>query len=314
MLNKIKLHVFGDSFTQTFKSHQSGGSAWGKKYMDYIGEVPDSYTEIISNHFDFDLKNYAIGGCSNYTIFDTFLEKRKEISQEDIVIFGWTAINRFRIANHQNRYVDILPNTPHPKQNDDVDLITTQEIAINRDSYNVYWKEIENFIIVINELLKSNQVYHWSWVQPSTNVVDAIWSEENQKDKNVMMAKSWKNLDIDVKNAIGRSCDVLLDMSKPFDIEEIKSLVSDGKRVFGVNVELCPLSNLGPFNNTFNCVEYNTTNHKKECFKLFIPYYSYETIRQETNGNIPDIHYSRNGHKELANTFIDLIETKKPID
>ena len=77
MLNKIKLHVFGDSFTQTFKSHQSGGSAWGKKYMDYIGEVPDNYTEIIANHFDFDLKNYAVGGCSNYTIFDKFFENRK---------------------------------------------------------------------------------------------------------------------------------------------------------------------------------------------------------------------------------------------
>ena len=79
MLNKIKLHTFGDSFTQTFKSHQSGGSAWGKRYMDYIGEVPENYTEIISNHFDFDLKNHAIGGCSNYTIFDTFLENRKNI-------------------------------------------------------------------------------------------------------------------------------------------------------------------------------------------------------------------------------------------
>lgn len=313
MDNKIKLHVFGDSFTQSFSSHMRSGSAWGKKYMEYIDEIPENFCEIISNHFDYDLKNYAVGGCSNYTIFDKFIEYKKDISKDDIVIFGWTAINRFRIANHQNIYVDILPNTPHPKQNDDVDLITTQEISINRDSYNIYWKELENFIKIINEILKNNQTYHWTWVTPSTNVSDTIWSDENLRVRNVMMAKSYKNLDIDVRNAIGRSCDVLLDMAKPFDIEEIKSIVNEGKRVFGVNVELCPLSNLGPFYNTFRCVEYNTTNHKKECFKLFIPHYGYETIREETNGNIPDIHYSRNGHKELSNTFIDLIETKKPI-
>jgi hypothetical protein len=313
MLNKVKLHVFGDSFTQTFKSHRSGGSAWGNKYMDYIGEVPENYTELIANHFDYDLHNHAVGGCSNYTIFDKFFENRKNISQGDIVIFGWTAINRFRIANHQNRYVDILPNTPHPKQNDDVDLRTTQEIAINRHSYSIYWKELEQFVKIINELLKNNIVYHWSWCLPSSTIVDNIWSEDNLSHKNVMMARSWKNIDIDVKNAIGRSCDLLLDLAKPFDMDEIKSLVNSGKRVFGVNIELAPLNILGPFYQTFNCSEYNTINHKKECFKLFIPYYNYETINEETNGNIPDIHYSRNGHKELANTFIELLETKKPI-
>jgi hypothetical protein len=314
MLNKVKLHVFGDSFTQTFKSHITGGSAWGNKYMDYIGEVPENYTELIANHFDYDLYNHAVGGCSNYTIFDKFFENRKNISQGDIVIFGWTAINRFRIANHQNRYVDILPNTPHPKQNDDVDLRTTQEIAINRDSYSIYWKELEQFVKIINELLKNNIVYHWSWSLPSSTIVDNIWSEDNLSHKNVMMARSWKNIDIDVKNAIGRSCDLLLDLAKPFDMDEIKSLVNSGKRVFGVNIELAPLNILGPFYQTFNCSEYNTINHKKECFKLFIPYYNYETISEETNGNIPDIHYSRNGHKELASTFIELIETKKPIE
>jgi len=314
MLNKVKLHVFGDSFTQTFKSHRNGGSAWGNKYMDYIGEVPENYTELIANHFDYDLHNHAVGGCSNYTIFDKFFENRKNISQGDIVIFGWTAINRFRIANHQNRYVDILPNTPHPKQNDDVDLRTTQEIAINRDSYNIYWKELEQFVKIINELLKNNIVYHWSWCLPSSTIVDNIWSEDNLSHKNVMMARSWKNIDIDVKNAIGRSCDLLLDLAKPFDMDGIKSLVNSGKRVFGVNIELAPLNILGPFYQTFNCSEYNTINHKKECFKLFIPYYNYETINEETNGNIPDIHYSRNGHKELASTFIELIETKKPIE
>jgi hypothetical protein len=174
--------------------------------------------------------------------------------------------------------------------------------------------QLKQFVKIINELLKNNIVYHWSWSLPSSTIVDNIWSEDNLSHKNVMMARSWKNIDIDVKNAIGRSCDLLLDLAKPFDMDEIKSLVNSGKRVFGVNIELAPLNILGPFYQTFNCSEYNTINHKKECFKLFIPYYNYETISEETNGNIPDIHYSRNGHKELASTFIELIETKKPIE
>lgn len=307
-LNKIKIHTFGDSFTVTFKQHLSGGSLWAGRYIDYIKETPEIYSEIICKHFDFELKNYAIGGSSNYTIFETVIENKKYFSPQDIIIINWSAINRFRIANHQNFFVDIAPNTPHPKQNDDVELVTTQEIAINRDSYNVFWKEIELFVNIISELIPNNKVYYWSWEKPSVDVSSNIWSEEDVKHRTIMTIPEWKNMDIDIKNAIGRSCDLIVDVTKIFDIDELTKLNREGKRIFVINTKMVSPHITKPIFDKFNCKPYNTINHRKECFKKFIPYFNYETIEQETFGSVKDIHYSRNGHRDLADTFIELLK------
>ena len=314
MIIKPKIHVFGDSFSVTFKQHKESNSSWFLDYYKVINEIPESYCELIANHYDYQLCNYSMGGCSNYTIFDTFLENYENISKNDLVIFGWTSINRFRIASQNNTFVDILPFTSVPKQNDDVNLQSTHEIAVNRDSYNIWWKEISNNIKVINKLLNGINTYHWTWSEPQTHIGDNIWSSEDIEMKRIMIADTWKNIDIDVKNAITRSCDYLFDLINPIDLNEIKSLVNQNKKIFLVNREICPLSIYGEINRNFNPKIYNTTNHKKECFKLMIPYFKYETIKDETKGNVKDIHYSRNGHKELSKTLIEIIgENKKPI-
>lgn len=311
---KPKLHLFGDSFSVTFKQHKESNSSWFSEYYKVINEIPQNYGEILSNYYGHELVNYSIGGCSNYTIFETFLDNYERINKNDLVIFGWTSINRFRIASQNNKFVDILPFTSVPKQNDDVNLQTTHEIAINRDSYNIWWKEVENNIKIINRLLEGFEVYHWTWSEPQTYIGDNIWSFEDIEMKKIMIADTWKNVDIDVKNAVSRSCDYLFDLINPIDINNIKSLVNQNKKVFLVNREICPLSIYGEINKNFNTIIYNTKNHKKECFKLMIPYFKYETIKDETNGIVNDIHYSRNGHIQLSKTFIEVIgENKKPI-
>lgn len=313
-MNKNKLHVFGDSFSQTFKSHKESNSSWFLNYYNHTNEVPENFSEILSNHLNYELVNHSIGGSSNYTIFDTFLKNVDMINENDIIIFGWTAINRFRIASNTNNFIDILPFTSNPKQNDDVSLITTHEIAINRDSYSIWWKEIENFVKIIKLILKNNQIYHWTWESPKTNVSYNIWSEDSMERKIVMIAETWKNVDMDVKNAITSSCDYIFDLTKDFSIEEVRKLNNEGKKIFFINREIAPLSILGPVCSNFNYTIYNTTNHKKECYRNFIPYFKYETIKEETNGAVDDIHYGKYGHQELAKTFIEIIETnKKPI-
>ena len=77
---KPKLWVFGDSFTQTFKSHFETNNDWATKYKEYKrkqnvlgGSTPRNYSEIIADSLNIDLENHGIGGCSNQTIFDNFL-------------------------------------------------------------------------------------------------------------------------------------------------------------------------------------------------------------------------------------------------
>jgi len=41
---------------------------------------------------------------------------------------------------------------------------------------------------------------------------------------------------------------------------------------------------------------------------------NFEIIREETNGNIDDGHYSENAHKMLSEIFIDCIKSKKSIN
>lgn len=314
MTSKKRLFIFGDSFSQTFKSHNDVNSSWFSKYYNYINEIPLNFSEIISNSLDLELINFAMGGSSNYTIFDTFLKNYETINENDIVIIGWTAINRFRIATQTNEFVDILSFTSNAQQHDDVGLVTTHEIAINRDNHSIWWSEVSNFVKIVNKLSKTKNIYHWTWESPKTEVSYNIWSDHDIKNKIIMITKNWKNIDFDVKTAVTNSCDKLYDLTKEISIEEVVDLLKNNKKLFFVNREIAPLSTLGKICSEFNYRIYDTTNYKKDCYRYFIPWFDYETIKQETNGVVDDIHYGRKGHQDFANTLIDIIDmNKKPI-
>ena len=314
MTSKKRLFIFGDSFSQTFKSHKESNSSWFSRYYNHINEIPLHFSEIISQTFDLELINYAVGGSSNYSIFDCFISNHENITENDIVIVGWTAINRFRIATQTNEFVDILSFTSNAQQHDDVSLVTTHEIAINRDNHNIWWSEINNFVKIINKLSKTKNVYHWTWETPKTEISYNIWSKDNVENKVVMIAKNWKNIDLDVKTAITNSCDYLFDLTKDFSIDEVSQLYKNNKKIFFVNREIAPLNVLGKICSLFNYRTYDTTNYKKECYRNFLPWFDYETIKQETNGSVDDIHYGKNGHRDFADTLIEIIDiNKKPI-
>ena len=68
----------------------------------------------------------------------------------------------------------------------------------------------------------------------------------------------------------------------------------------------------------FHFEYYHAINYKKICYNNFIPWKQYQTISEETNGVIDDLHYSENGHIDLANDILNEINksfkslTKKP--
>ena len=49
-------------------------------------------------------------------------------------------------------------------------------------------------------------------------------------------------------------------------------------------------------------------DHKAECYKLMIPYKKYETIYEETNGLVNDLHYGEKGSIDLGNDLIKHID------
>ena len=306
-----KLYTFGDSHTQTFKSHLEANINWAKEYTDYIGEIPKTYNEILSDEMSVELINFGRGGSSNQTIFETFIDNHKNIKPNDIVIFGWTSTNRFRLSDNVNNFVDVLPNPLHPTQNDDVSKQSAYEIAINRDSYTIWWSEVKRYIEIIKTLLPKNKVLHWTWVDTEIVVPTNIWSQESIDLKLSLLVHNWSKTEEKIKNVIINNCDYLVDLSNNVDIDDLKIKSMKGKKIIFINMENCGEGVRNRVFNEFRIKFFDSKNYKKECFDLMIPHKKYENIYEITNGSVDDYHTSKNGHFQLSKDLLEQI--KKPI-
>lgn len=318
---KPKLWVFGDSFTQTFKSHFETNNDWATKYKNFKIKQsvnlleftePKNYSEIIAESLDIDLENYGVGGCSNQTIFDNFLRCVSQIKPNDYVIFQWTDPCRFRVATEANFFRDISGSHIHPPQNDDVSSQSTTEITINRGTYSVYWTEIENYIKIIKMILK-NKVYHWTWVHDIEILPNRLWSKRYPMFNIALYVKGdWDNVSDYHKDLIKRETDIIYDVFENLNIDKIRTNFDLGKRIVLVNVEKLNNSDQELIRQLkINFEYYHAINYKKLCYKHFIPWKQYNTVNEETNGVVDDMHYSEKGHIDLAEDL--LIEIKKSL-
>lgn len=304
---KPKIYLFGDSHTQTFKSHNYSTNKWSIDYTNHIGYTPKNYSDFLCEYYGVEVINNGQGGSSNYTIFDKFIEVYNIIEPKDIVIFGWTSEGRFRIANEVNDFVDVIPFNPHPPQNDDVPKNITDTLSLNKVTYNVWWKEINNFIKIAKDLLPKNKnILSWTWVDDKVIYPERIWSKEMLEDNKLcIFFTNWDNADIELKDLIKKETDLIVDFKQSVDLNLMYKSIQDGKRVVIING-----NDLSDDIRNFISVNgirtklYHEINHKKECYKNLIPYRKYTTIKEETNNVVDDLHTSENGHKELFNDLI----------
>jgi hypothetical protein len=315
---KPKLFVFGDSFTQSFTDHFSTNNDWSTKYKNFKTYTPKNFADLLSENLDIKCINNGKGGCSNYNIFDTFLENFKSIKDNDIVIFNWTSESRFRISDDVNQFIDITPFNPHPPQNKYVSKKSTEEIGKNRVTNNIWWKEIINFIEIIQELLPKVKILHWTWVDPRNDYQDDLWNDEMiNDDKNCIDIGNWEDVDDELKTIVKNCSDVIIDFSGPLNYEEVLEILNKNKKVTIVNTNLA-VQHRKFMSENIRSKHFNTTNYKRECFKKFIPYRKYDTITKETNGKVDDLHYGEIGHRDLFYDILKELEkmygkTQKPL-
>lgn len=205
------LWAFGDSFTQSYIPPADRGRNWRNDYIEWKGYNTKVYSEFIAEKLNFKLVNKGVGGCDNSYIFEEFCKVAGEIQKDDIVIFGWTDIHRFRFFNDENKVgffnVNVLDKEGGPifsqeffNSLDFLSIRTIEEILINRDS-KMFLHELCNWINLINLFLKDINVIHWSWdrnnnfcknITISTryeriidetkgSIIDYHWSENGQK-------------------------------------------------------------------------------------------------------------------------------------
>ena len=99
LVEKLKpvLYMFGDSHTQTFKSHYESRQTWSVQYVKHLGFVPEHYAELIPKYFDIDVIN-ANG-------FNYALLLRVVFSSRSILLIlnkGVCSLFQYAFQQHQN--------------------------------------------------------------------------------------------------------------------------------------------------------------------------------------------------------------------
>ena len=156
--NKMKntLFVFGCSYSSDFEK-----SGIEKEYELYKNGWPTSWAEILSEKLNMDLINKSKGSLSNNDIFERFCIESDKIKKDDIVIIGWSYLNRFRVAdvNSIERWENITINSPCHS----ISKKTSEEIFINRTSP-LYEIEIHNWENLIKSYAKCKgfSIYFWN--------------------------------------------------------------------------------------------------------------------------------------------------------
>lgn len=163
-----KLFVFGDSFSASFKPDDNVPiEDFRHQYIKWLGYVPRSYGEVMSEKLNLELINRAVGGYSNSSIFQSICMESTEINDGDIIVIGWTIIERFRLADpNTNKWVNfntyLNDGDYSAAKSISMDNQTVNQILVNR-STTQYKDELFNWVKLINVAFKKNKIFHWSW-------------------------------------------------------------------------------------------------------------------------------------------------------
>ena len=145
-MNSNMVWAFGDSMTALF---QDGvGSV-----KSYYGYLPKTTSEVIADYYNFDYKNLGKGGTGNNEIFESFLKIHNDVKKDDILIFGWTILLRYRLGalvTNEPTWRPIfsvgLQNTPEYACVDGtyVTKEVAEQILLNRDQFKtLYQNEVK---------------------------------------------------------------------------------------------------------------------------------------------------------------------------
>jgi len=180
-----KLWVFGDSFSATNKRNII--EKWRKLYIKWKGYTPNVWCEFLNDSLQLKLHNLSISATDNYTIFDTIIDSLDSISENDIVIVGWTSTLRFRLIDRLNNFNTIRPSDldtfstlNHTYEYDNISITTINEMLINRDN-ELYQYELNRFIKIINKSINAKKIIHWSPFQSTHPILNIrrIFSLDN---------------------------------------------------------------------------------------------------------------------------------------
>ncbi len=159
------LWAFGCSFTADYSTNLLENVAEGNYHLFrkfHGGTFPKTWPKLLSEKLNMDVMNLGFPGADNYTIFQQFNDNCDKIQPNDIIVIGWSMVNRFRMAHPKNKHFTLFTS-----MNDSLldywSSRTIEEIFVNR--LNSAWNdEIYGFINLIEQLgaAKGFETFFWS--------------------------------------------------------------------------------------------------------------------------------------------------------
>jgi len=108
---KKTLWTFGDS--QTFGHGCRPDGPLTEYYFNYKGENDDIWPELLGQKLNMNVRNFGECGASNDYIFDKMIENFENINEDDYVILGKTAHQRFDVRDYNtNKLFHVLGEMP----------------------------------------------------------------------------------------------------------------------------------------------------------------------------------------------------------
>ena len=178
------LYTFGCSYTQGFNRSENNESY--KLFKDYRGgNLPKDWSTLLSEKLGFELKNYGEDASGNNQIFQEICSHCDEFNGGDIVIVGWTFIDRYRWVDYENNTWK-KHGSGHINENY-ITKSTHEEIVYNR-THPFYIQEIYNYEKIIDELSfnKKFKVYYWSAAE--NNIITNIPTEKLREIKKYILS------------------------------------------------------------------------------------------------------------------------------
>jgi len=155
-----KIWVFGDSFSEPYEKQGDTLS----EFVKWKGYATKSYYDYIAEEFNFDTKIFAKGGSSNRTILSQFISNVDSIDSNDIIIIGWSSINRFRILKN-NEFFDFVPTFTEKEISpiEELSIECLYQVAINRVKNDFFYSELLEYMKLIKKLFPNNITIFWTW-------------------------------------------------------------------------------------------------------------------------------------------------------
>jgi len=183
----MKLFVFGCSNSALYHTETLEYQQYKEFRMD---NFPPTWSELLSKKLNCDLHNCAIPGCGNDSIMMELIKNIININEGDIIIIGWTFIERYMWVNTMT---NVWNHHSHPyTKNMDITINTHQEIILHRSlnsSYHLIVDQIYEWMDMINYIATKFNfgVYYWS-------CDNRVLPQHNTHINNRNQSKFWDNL------------------------------------------------------------------------------------------------------------------------